>query len=118
MQIIVVSGGFGGVKAALELSKNKKAQVTLISDRPDFQYYPALYSTATGGSRLQSWVPLGEIFGNHDNVNVVIDTVTTLDKAAKTIKTTSGKVYEYKKLVLALGSVTTYFGIEGLDHYA
>lgn len=118
MQVIVVGGGFGGVKAALELSKNKKTQVTLISDRPDFQYYPALYSTATGGSHLQSWVPLGEIFANHDNVTLILDTVTGIDKAAQTITTESGAVHTYKRLVLALGSVTTYFGIEGLDHYA
>ncbi len=118
MQITVVGGGFGGVKAALELSKHKNAHITLISDKPDFQYYPALYSTATGGSHLQSWVPLGEIFANHDNVNVVIDTVTELDKANQIIKGASGTSYEYKTLVLALGAVTTYFGIEGLDHYA
>lgn len=51
MNITVVGGGFGGVKAALELAKNKHAHVTLFSDKPDFQYYPALYSTATGGSQ-------------------------------------------------------------------
>ncbi len=118
MHITVVGGGFGGVKAALELSKNKKVRVTLISDKADFQYYPALYSTATGGSRLQSWVPLGEIFANHDNVDVIIDTVTTLDKEKRIIKTATGAKHEYQTLVLALGSVTTYFGIEGLDHYA
>ena len=118
MQIIVVGGGFGGVKAALELSKNKKVRVTLITDKPDFQYYPSLYSTATGGSRMQSWVPLGEIFAHRDNVHVILDTVTSLDRAKKTITTASGAVHEYKKLVLSLGSVTTYFGIKGLDEYA
>lgn len=118
MQITVVGGGFGGVKAALELSKRKNVRVTLISDKPDFQYYPALYSTATGKSHLQSWVPLGEIFADHDNVNVVIDTVTELDKATQTLKGASGSVYQYSTLILALGNVTTYFGIEGLDHYA
>lgn len=118
MQIIVVGGGFGGVKTALELSKNKKAHVTLISNRADFQYYPALYSTATGGSHLQSWVSLGEIFAERDNVTLIIDTLTNIDRSAQTITTSSGATHTYKKLVLALGSVTTYFGIEGLDHYA
>ncbi len=118
MQVVVVGGGFGGVKAALELSKRKRVQVTLISDRPDFQYYPALFSTATGGSSLQSWVPLGEIFAHRPNVNIVIDTVTKLDKEAKTLTTVSGVTHSYQKLILALGSVTTYFGIEGLDQYA
>lgn len=118
MQTIVVGGGFGGVKAALELSKNKKMQVTLISDRPDFQYYPALYSTATGGSHLQSWVPLGVIFAGRDNVRIIIDSLTSIDKASRTITMASGTKHEYHKLVLALGSVTTYFGIPGLDEYA
>lgn len=118
MQTIVVGGGFGGVKAALELSKNKKMQVTLISDRPDFQYYPALYSTATGGSHLQSWVPLGVIFAGRDNVRIIIDSITAIDKASRTITMASGTKHEYHNLVLALGSVTTYFGIPGLDEYA
>lgn len=118
MQTIVVGGGFGGVKTALELSKNKKMHVTLISNREDFQYYPALYSTATGGSHLQSWVPLGVIFAGRDNVSIVIDTVTEVNKAERTITTASGRIHDYQTLVLALGSVTTYFGIPGLDEYA
>lgn len=118
MHSTVVGGGFGGVKTALELAKNKKTHVTLISDRPDFQYYPALYSTATGGSNLQSWIPLGEIFAKHDNVTLIIDTIETLNKATRTITMASGETHEYQTLVLALGSVTTYFGIQGLDHYA
>jgi len=118
MHITVVGGGFGGVKTALELAKKKNVQITLFSDKPDFQYYPALYSTATGGSSFQSWVPLGEIFANHQNVQIIIDPVTKLDKAHRTITTASGDVHQYNILVLALGSVTTYFGIEGLDQYA
>jgi len=118
MQITIVGGGFGGVKAALELSKNKHAHITLISDKTDFQYYPGLYGTATGRSHLQSWVPLGEIFAERDNINVVIDSVTTIDKSTKILTTASGATHQYHTLVLALGSVTTYFGIKGLDQYA
>jgi len=118
MQITIVGGGFGGVKAALTLSKKKNAHITLITDKPDFQYYPALYGTATGNSHLQSWIPLGEIFAGHDNIEVIIDSVTKLDKATRTITTASGATHKYNKLVLALGSVTTYFGIPGLDSYA
>lgn len=118
MNITIVGGGFGGVKAALELSKNSHARITLITDKPDFQYYPALYSTATGRSHLQSWVPLGEIFADHTNVQVIVDPITKLDKTAKKITGESGTVYNYTTLVLALGSVTTYFGIEGLNEYS
>lgn len=118
MQITIVGGGFGGVKAALTLAKKKNARITLITNKPDFQYYPALYGTATGNSHLQSWIPLGEIFVGHDNIDVIIDTVTTLDKATKTITTASGATHTYNKLILSLGSVTTYFGIPGLNDFA
>lgn len=118
MKITIVGGGFGGVKAALELSKNKKNHITLISDKPDFQYYPALYGTATGRSHLQSWVPLGKILANRTNVDVIIDAIVKIDPQSKSIIGSSETVYEYKLLILALGTITTYFGIKGLDTYA
>jgi NADH dehydrogenase len=118
MQITIVGGGFGGVKTALELAKDKHAHITLITDKTDFQYYPGLYGTATGKSHLQSWVPLGEIFAGRDNIHVILDSIATINKSAKTITGTSGTQYEYHTLVLALGAVTTYFGIKGIDQYA
>ena len=118
MNVTIVGGGFGGVKAALELAKNKKNHITLISDKPDFQYYPALYGTATGRSHLQSWVPLGKILTNKTNVDVIIDPIIEIDPKTKTIIGSSGTSYEYKLLILALGTITTYFGLKGLDTYS
>lgn len=118
MNITIVGGGFGGVKAALELAKVPKNHVTLITDKPDFQYYPSLYSAATGHSHLESWVPLGEIFGGKMNIDVKIDTIAKIDTANNTLTSESGMEYRYEKCILALGTVTTYFGIEGLATYA
>jgi NADH dehydrogenase len=118
MQVTIIGGGFGGVKAALEISKNKKNRVTLITDKIDFQYYPALYSAATGGSHLEAWVPLTEILGNRDNVNIILDSITSIDRHTQTIIATSGTKYVYDTLILAIGAVTTYFGIEGLSEFA
>lgn len=117
MNITIVGGGFGGVKAALELAKNKSAHVTLISNSQNFQYYPALYSTATGHSGKESWVPLSQIFRNCPNITLVYDEILTINPEKKQLK---GKTstYSYHILILALGSVTTYFGIEGLDTYS
>src|SRR4051812_20248702 len=61
-QVLILGGGFGGVKAALELANHPKYEVTLLSDSDHFRYYPALYRTATGASQLASDMPLGEIF--------------------------------------------------------
>lgn len=118
MNITIVGGGFGGVKAALELAEDKKNKITLISDKTDFQYYPALYSSATGHSHLESWVPLGEIFAGKKNVMVQMDTIDKIDTKTKKLTAKSGKTYGYDRCVLALGSVTTYFNIEGLKEYA
>lgn len=118
MNITIVGGGFAGVKAALELSKDHSIRVTLISDKPDFQYYPALYSTATGHSHLESWVPLSTIFAGIKNVTIKQDTIISIDPITKEVKGRSGETYTYERCILALGVVTTYFGIEGLQTYS
>lgn len=116
VNVTIVGGGFGGVKLALELAKDASSRITLLSDKTDFQYYPALFSTATGRSYRQSWVPLATIFEHHPNVTVVQDRITKIDTSAQLLK--GKKSYHYENVVLALGSVTTYFGIEGIDTFS
>lgn len=118
MNITIVGGGFGGAKTALELAKDSANHIQLITDKPDFQYYPALYGAATGRSHLESWVPLEEIFRGKKNITVTLDTITAIDSNAKTLQGQSGASYAYETCILALGTVTTYFGIDGLDAHA
>lgn len=113
-EVLIVGGGFGGVKTALELANASKYNVTLISDQPNFRYYPMLYKTATGGSQKASTIALAEIFEGKD-INVVQDSAKTLDRTKKKVLGTSGKSYSYDILVVALGSVTNFFGIKGLQ---
>jgi NADH dehydrogenase len=115
--VLIVGGGFGGVKAALELSKRAGMAVTLLSDRPDFRYYPALYHTATGGLRAQSSIPLSDIVPA-DRVTLALGTAARLDREHKTIITREGHLIPYDTLILSLGVVTNYFGIKGLDKYS
>lgn len=117
VRVLIIGGGFGGVRTALKLAKNPNNQITLISDREDFQYYPTLYSSATGHSHLESWAPLGEIFAAYKNVHVYIDTIEHISAEAKTVRGNSGTSYHYDTLVMAIGVVTTYFGIPGLESY-
>jgi NADH dehydrogenase len=117
MNITIVGGGFGGVKTALELAKQATNTITLITDKPDFQYYPALYGAATGRSHLESWVPLDKIFAGKRNVTIQFDTIESIDPVTKTLSSKSGNSYTYENCVLALGTVTTYFGIQGLETY-
>lgn len=115
--VVVVGGGFGGVKAALELAKQTRLNITLISDTEHLRIYPSLYHTATGGSKRVSSVPLAEVFAEY-NIDIVYDTAVKLDRETRTITTKSGDNYIYNALVLALGVRTNYFGIEGLPEYS
>lgn len=115
-KIVIIGGGFGGVKTALELSSTPGIAVTLVSDKDHFIYYPALYATATGGSHLQSVVPLEEVIGDH-NITLVVDEIVGLDTVRKHVVGRHHH-YEYDSVVFALGVVTTYFGIKGLDTYS
>lgn len=115
--VLVVGGGFGGVKAALELDKDDRFSVTLLSNDSDLRYYPTLYLTATGGKRANSSIPLSRIFAN-TNVKIVQGTATKLDRETKKIITAEGHELPYDVLILALGTVTNYFGIPGLKDYS
>ncbi|HSX53604.1 MAG TPA: FAD-dependent oxidoreductase [Patescibacteria group bacterium] len=116
-KVLIVGGGFGGVKAALELADNSQFHITLLSDHLDFRYYPSLYRTATGGKKLASSIPLKEIFKGKD-VHLVEDKATKLDRQKHTIFTAKHEIIEYDALILALGVRTNYFHIEGLEEFS
>lgn len=116
-RVVIVGGGFAGVKLALDLANDSRFHITLISDRPDFHNYPTMYLTATGGKRMISSIPLQELFAGK-RVELVIDPIVSLDRSAKTVKTKSKRLIPYDGLVLAMGVVTNYFGIEGLADYS
>lgn len=116
-RVVILGGGFGGVKAALELSQDQRFAVTLISDEDSFRYYPALYHSATGGARRVSEIPLAEIFTEH-SVKLVKARATHIDRPKQRIMTKGGGAITYDIVIVALGVVTNYFGIEGLDQHS
>lgn len=116
-KVLIVGGGFGGVKAALELADDNRFAVTLLSDRQDFRYYPSLYHTATGGRKANSSILLQQLFTDKP-LKLAYGKAASLDRKSKTITANDGQVYAYDTLVLALGVVTNYFGIEGLQEFS
>lgn len=116
-KILILGGGFGGIKTALELSDNFDFEIILMSDQDNFRYYPTLYHSVVGGGPLASEIPLSEIFAGK-KVTLIKDAAKELDRTKKTVYGTSGKGYQYDILVIALGVVTNFFGIKGLKNYA
>lgn len=114
MHTVIVGGGFAGVKAALELSKRQTGKITLVSEKSYFLYHAALYATATGGSPEESIIELEDIFAKHNDVEVVVDTLTALDPEHHRI-VCKKKSYRYDTLILALGTVTSYLDLPGVS---
>lgn len=113
-RVLVIGGGFGGIKTALKLAGHRGIQVTLISDKPHFEYHAALYRVVTGRSPLEVCIPLREIFLGKD-VEIIEDKLVSVDFESQLARGKSGNNYRYDSLVLALGSETAYFDIPGLE---
>jgi NADH dehydrogenase len=116
-RVLILGGGFAGVKAALGLCDDDRFDVILLSDSDELRYYPTLYHSATGGKRANSSIPLSVIFEGKD-ITLAKGTATRLIRKDKTVATAEGIAYEYDTLIIALGVVTNYFGIKGLEDYA
>jgi NADH:ubiquinone reductase (H+-translocating) len=114
-KVVIVGGGFGGIRAALDLAKSGQEgiSVTLISDRPHFEYYPTLYRVVTGYSPAQCVIPYKEIFRKLP-IDFIQDQVVKIDLTVKTLFGGASCPYQYDSLILAVGSETGYFNISGL----
>ncbi len=116
---LIIGGGFGGIRAALALAKQKKSdhRIILVSDRTNFEYHATLYRVVTGYSPLETAIPLRDIFAK-TSVEVMLDRIENVDLDGRTAIGSSGSTYHFDFLVLALGSETSYFGVSGLETHS
>ncbi len=115
MRIVIVGGGFAGIKTALELGNKPGFEITLISERANFEYHGALYRSGTGRSPLEVVIPLRDILPRAKNVTFVQDKIIGIDAPKKRVISETGNIYPYDRLVLAMGNVVNYFGISNMD---
>ncbi len=109
--VVIVGGGFAGVRACKALAKSD-VRVTLIDKRNFNLFQPLLYQVATGlVSSGDVSTPLRQLVGKQQNVQVLLGEVTGLDANKRQI-VFGGKALTYDHLVLATGSGSTYFGHE------
>jgi NADH dehydrogenase len=113
-KILILGGGFGGVFTALELAGS--ADVTLVSDADHFLFTPMLYEYVSG--EVEAWhiAPrYDELLG--DNVHFVQATITGIDLSSQTVSLADHEPLNYDALVLAIGGVTNYVGVEGAEEF-
>ncbi len=116
-RIVVIGGGFGGLFTALGLAR--AGEVTLISNEDHFLHTPMLYEYLSG--EVEAWhiAPhYRELFGE-DRIRLVQGAVTDVDFDAKEV-VVAGRVRRlgYDYLVLSVGGITNFWGIEGAEKHA
>ena len=132
-EIVIIGGGFGGVRVAKILSranwrKGEKIHVTIINKNKYHSFHPNFYEIAAaylpeGPSHKEinfyelfrtSSVSFEEIFLENLNVSILEDEAVKIDFDKKEVFLKSGEKKEYDFLVLGVGSEANYFGISGL----
>ena len=112
-RVVIVGAGFGGLFAARTLA-NKPVDVLLI-DRNNFHTFtPLLYQVATCAlDPSEIAYPVRTIFRKAPNIRALLGSVTDIDYANKFVSVQVGEhtlQESYDYLILATGSVPTYFG--------
>ena len=117
-KVVIVGGGFAGLRCALELTPNDNIHITLLDKNNYQQFHPLLYQVAASIlSPDNAAFALRDILRNHDNVDIQMDEVTSIDLEQRTVHT-AGNSFSGDFLVLATGSRVNFFGVPGADKFA
>lgn len=116
-RVVIVGGGFGGLKLANKLRKSNY-QVVLIDKNNYHQFPPLIYQIASAGIEPSSIsFPFRKIFQKRKNFFFRMAEVRSIFPEHKIIQTSIGKV-NYDYLVLAAGTTTNFFGNKNVEDEA
>jgi NADH dehydrogenase len=124
-RILVLGGGFGGVYTALRLERalgrRRDVEITLVSRENFFLFTPMLHEVAASDLDITHIVsPLRTLL---KRTAIVIGDVTAIDLDGRRVRVAHGfeiheHQLEYDHLVIALGSMTNFYGLPGLEQHA
>jgi NADH dehydrogenase len=117
-RVVVVGAGFGGL-AAVKALRRAPLDITLVDQRNHHLFQPLLYQVATAAlSPADVAGPIRSILRDQDNVRVMLDRVTGVDRERREVGLESGKHLPYDWLILATGARHSYFGRDDWARYA
>lgn len=116
-RVVIVGGGFGGLKLANAL-RNSGMQVVLVDKNNHHQFPPLIYQVASSGLEPSSIsFPFRKIFRKRKNFYFRMAEARSIFPEKKILQTSIGKV-EYDYLVFAAGTTTNFFGNKHLEDEA
>jgi NADH:quinone reductase (non-electrogenic) len=124
-RIVILGGGFGGVYAAIHLEKLLQGvngvEISLVSHDNFFLFTPMLHEVAASDLEITNIInPLRKLLRRAE---VTVGTAEHIDLPKKVVLISQGYrkrtvQIEYDHLVIALGSVTNFYDIPGLEELA
>ena len=113
-RIIIVGGGFGGLRLADALKKSAY-QVALIDKNNYHQFLPLIYQVASAGLEPTSIAfPFRKLFHKRKNFHFRLGEVRAIYPEKNLIQTSIGKA-NYDYIVFAAGTTTNYFGNKSIE---
>lgn len=108
-KVLIIGGGFGGIRAARTLGDNENVEVTLFDRRNYHLFQPLLYQVATASmSPADIAAPIRGVLAQYENTSVMMENITSVNPAKKTI-TAEDREYSYDYLIMACGAKHSYF---------
>lgn len=117
VRVVIVGAGFGGLTLARAL-RRLPVEVVLIDRQNYHTFQPLLYQVATAGLEPEEIAyAVRGIFQRQPNVRFLMGTVVGVDWKASAVLLEDGDRIDFDYLVLAAGTTTNYFGVEGAPDY-
>lgn len=118
MKVVIIGCGFGGLWAARRL-RREPVDVTVIDRTNHHLFTPLLYQVATAGLAAPAIAgPIRHILADQENVTVLLGEATTIDTAQRVVRLEGGDEIPYDCLIVAAGTVNSYFGNDAWAPYA
>ena len=116
-KVVIIGAGFGGLWAARTLA-HQPVDVVVI-DRNNYHTFLALlYQVAAAELDAEDIAyPVRSVFWNIPNVDFILAHAKRVDLQNRRIET-DGETISYDYLILANGSVTSTFGVPGVEEHA
>lgn len=118
MKLVILGGGFAGLRLARKLNNKHGFEITLIDKFNFHQFQPLFYQVATASLDASNIsFPLRKAFQHSKNVHIRLATVQKILTTENTVVTDIGN-FDYDKLVIAMGGDTNFFGNQQLSEHA
>lgn len=113
-RVVIVGGGFGGLKLANELHQSG-FQVVLIDKNNHHQFPPLIYQVASSGLEPSSIsFPFRKLFNRHQDIHFRMAEAKQICPDRKILQTSIGNI-DYDYLVLAAGTTSNFFGNKQIE---